>query len=103
MNMYSEPLGLIDLFDNPVLTWGLVACGIAQTMKLFFELIINQRWRPEIIFETGGMPSSHSALVTGISAGIGLEQGFNSSIFAFTLNDKEHNKNKEIRLFIAYL
>ena len=74
-----------ELLDNSVLTWGLVACGIAQLLKLVFELIINKRWRPLIIFETGGMPSSHSALVTGTAAGIGWEMGFDHPVFAFSV------------------
>ena len=31
------------------------------------------------------MPSSHSALITGATSGIGLELGFNSSIFALAV------------------
>ena len=72
----------IDIVDNAVLAWGLAACGIAQLSKLIFELIFNQRWRPSVLIETGGMPSSHSALVTGTAAGLGLQIGFNDPIFA---------------------
>ena len=70
------------ILDNAVLAWGLAACGLAQFSKLLFELIINQRWRPSVLFETGGMPSSHSALVTGTAAGVGLQLGFNDPVFA---------------------
>ena len=72
----------IYILDNAVLAWGLAACGIAQFSKLLFELIFNQRWRPSVLIETGGMPSSHSALVTGTAAGIGLQLGFNDPLFA---------------------
>ena len=72
----------IYLLDNAVLAWGLAACGIAQFSKLLFELIFKQRWRPSVLIETGGMPSSHSALVTGTAAGIGLQLGFNDPLFA---------------------
>ena len=37
------------------------------------------------MFETGGMPSSHSALITGATTGIGYELGFDSSIFALSV------------------
>ena len=37
------------------------------------------------MFETGGMPSSHSALITGATSGIGYELGFDSSIFALSV------------------
>lgn len=36
-----------------------------------------------MLFETGGMPSSHSALITGACAGIGWELGFADPLFAF--------------------
>ena len=72
----------IYILDNAVLAWGLAACGIAQFSKLLFELIFNQRWRPSVLIETGGMPSSHSALVTGTAAGVGLQLGFNDPVFA---------------------
>ncbi len=73
---------LISILDNAVLAWGLVACGLAQLSKLFVEIIFQQRWRPAVLLETGGMPSSHSALVTGAAAGVGLEMGFGNSEFA---------------------
>ncbi len=78
---YSLPPTL-ELLDNGVLTWGLISCGIAQLSKLFVELIEKKVWRPKILLETGGMPSSHSALVTGTAACLGWDIGFNSSQFA---------------------
>ena len=56
---------LQEFLDNSSLAWGLVACGTAQLSKLVIELIVHRRWRPAVLIETGGMPSSHSALVTG--------------------------------------
>ena len=73
---------LVDILDNAVLAWGLAACGIAQFSKLLFELIFKKRWRPSVLIETGGMPSSHSALVTGTAAGVGLQLGFDDPLFA---------------------
>ena len=70
------------ILDNAVLAWGLAACGLAQISKLLFELIFKQRWRPSVLIETGGMPSSHSALVTGTAAGVGLQLGFDDPMFA---------------------
>ena len=37
------------------------------------------------MFETGGMPSSHSALITGATSGIGFQLGFDSPIFALAI------------------
>jgi acid phosphatase family membrane protein YuiD len=70
------------LFANGALAWGLAACGVAQLSKLVVELVRHGRWRPAVLIETGGMPSSHSALVTGTAAAIGWQQGFDSAPFA---------------------
>ena len=83
MNLNSAfEFQFIYILDNAVLAWGLAACGLAQFSKLLFELIFKQQWRPSVLIETGGMPSSHSALVTGTAAGIGLQLGFNDPVFA---------------------
>jgi acid phosphatase family membrane protein YuiD len=73
---------LIDVLDNAVLAWGLAACGVAQLSKLLIELVVHRRWRPGVLVETGGMPSSHSALMTGTSAGIGWLHGYGDPLFA---------------------
>ncbi len=73
---------LLEILDNAVLSWALIACGLAQLSKLLVELFLHRNWRPSVIFETGGMPSSHSALVTGCASGVGLELGFDHPGFA---------------------
>ncbi|MED5164337.1 MAG: divergent PAP2 family protein [Cyanobacteriota bacterium] len=78
----SSPSAWLGLLDNAVLAWGLAACGLAQLSKLIVELILYRRWRPAVLLETGGMPSSHSALVTGTAAGVGWEMGFDHPGFA---------------------
>jgi acid phosphatase family membrane protein YuiD len=70
------------LADNAVLWWGLAACGIAQLSKLVIELVQHRRWNPKVLVETGGMPSSHSALLTGTAAALGWQQGFADPLFA---------------------
>ncbi|MCT0199050.1 divergent PAP2 family protein [Synechococcus sp. CS-1325] len=74
---------LHQLLANGVLAWALAACGVAQFGKLLVELVRHRRWRPAVLVETGGMPSSHSALVTGAAAGIGWVMGFDDPLFAF--------------------
>lgn len=75
----SAPLQFL---DNASLAWGLAACGLAQLSKLLIELVTERRWRPQVLIETGGMPSSHSALVTGTAASVGWLEGFDSTVFA---------------------
>ena len=76
---------ILELFDNAVLTWGLLACGLAQFSKLIVELVQHGQWRPSVLIETGGMPSSHSALVTGTASGVGLQLGFDQPAFAIAV------------------
>ena len=71
-----------EVMDNSSLAWGLAACGVAQLSKLFIELLVHRRWRPSVLIETGGMPSSHSALVTGTAASIGWTLGFDHPTFS---------------------
>lgn len=73
---------LLALLDNGVLWWGLAACGAAQLSKLVVELVVEGRWNPRVLLETGGMPSSHSALMTGTAAGLGWQLGFGDPLFA---------------------
>ena len=73
------------LFDNSVLFWSLSSCLLAQFLKIIFNYFSTGEIRFGIMFETGGMPSSHSALITGASSGIGYELGFDSSIFALSV------------------
>ena len=77
----SNPV-LVGVFDNGVLWWGLAACGVAQLSKLVIELVVHRRWNPRVLVETGGMPSSHSALLTGTTAALGWVQGFEGPLFA---------------------
>lgn len=85
--MSPEPLSaalppLRALLDNGVLWWGLAACGSAQLSKLVIELVLHRRWNPRVLVETGGMPSSHSALLTGTAAALGWRLGFADPLFA---------------------
>jgi acid phosphatase family membrane protein YuiD len=78
----ADPSDLLAVLDNGALWWGLAACGSAQLSKLFIELAVHRRWNPKVLVETGGMPSSHSALLTGTTACLGWQQGFESPLFA---------------------
>jgi acid phosphatase family membrane protein YuiD len=79
----GHPLAmLLDLLANGPLWWGLAACGAAQLSKLGVELVVHRRWNPRVLVETGGMPSSHSALLTGTSACLGWQLGFQDPLFA---------------------
>ena len=59
-----------DVFHNSVLLIALGACFLAQALKLVVEFAQNREVNWHVLGETGGMPSSHSALVTALAAGI---------------------------------
>jgi acid phosphatase family membrane protein YuiD len=70
------------ILDNRVLLVALVACFIAQALKLVIEVVKNQKLNVRVLVTTGGMPSAHSALVTALAAGIGQTVGWASPEFA---------------------
>ena len=72
-------------FNNSVLFWSLLSCLLAQFFKVIFNFFSTGEIRFGIMFETGGMPSSHSALITGAASGIGCELGFDSPVFALSV------------------
>jgi uncharacterized protein len=73
---------LKELFNNQALIGALIGWTIAQTVKVPLEYLRTKRWNWVLLFRTGGMPSSHTALVAGVAHGIGLRDGFDSTVFA---------------------
>jgi acid phosphatase family membrane protein YuiD len=70
------------ILSNQVLLVAIIACLIAQVLKLIVSLIQKQRLDVRHLFSTGGMPSSHSALVSALATGVGQAKGWNSAEFA---------------------
>ncbi|MDJ0737074.1 MAG: divergent PAP2 family protein [Nostocaceae cyanobacterium] len=74
-----------DILYNRVLLVALLACLIAQLLKLAIELIKNQKFNVGVLVTTGGMPSAHSALVTALATGVGQTIGWSSPDFALAM------------------
>lgn len=74
-----------DILHNQVLLVALVACLIAQALKLIIELGKNRKFNLRVMVETGGMPSAHSALVTALATGVGQTAGWASTEFAIAV------------------
>ena len=55
-----------------------------QIFKFLSDSIKRKRINFKRFVETGGMPSSHSAVVTSLMTAIGLSEGFNSPMFAIS-------------------
>ncbi|MDO9546905.1 MAG: divergent PAP2 family protein [Pelolinea sp.] len=73
-----------ELLQNNVLVSAVIAWVIGQFLKFPLEFILNKRWNWGIMFSSGGLPSSHSALVTAVALSIGFQEGFNTSLFALS-------------------
>jgi acid phosphatase family membrane protein YuiD len=63
----------------------LVAWTIAQTAKVVIYSVREHRLNLRVLAVTGGMPSSHSAIVMGMTTAVGKYAGVNSAAFALAL------------------
>lgn len=70
------------LLFNPILLAALTAWSIAQILKVLIEFILLKTWNWALLFQAGGMPSSHSAMVSAAALSIGLYKGFDLPVFA---------------------
>ncbi|OLO40358.1 haloperoxidase [Alkalihalophilus pseudofirmus] len=67
---------------NKEMTTALTTIGIAQLLKVPLNKQANGTWNWRSVFESGNMPSSHSAGVTALATYIGLKKGFKTVDFA---------------------
>ena len=63
----------------------IVAWTICQIAKVTLTSIRQQRLNLRVLAETGGMPSSHSAIVAGLAAAVGKYSHLDSPEFAIAL------------------
>ncbi|MCL4529292.1 MAG: divergent PAP2 family protein [Chloroflexi bacterium] len=75
-------MNLGGLLVNHVLIAALAAWFTAQVIKVPIEYLRSRRWMWGLLLTTGGMPSSHSALIVGATNAIGLYVGYDSPLFA---------------------
>ena len=73
---------VMEIAANRVLWAGFGAWLIAQIIKPPLHYLTSREWSWGLLLSAGGMPSSHSALVIGTTIAIGLQEGFDSAVFA---------------------
>ena len=73
------------MLHNPVLIAAVMGWFIAQVLKTIIHLMITKELVWERMVGSGGMPSSHSAVVTTLAAMIGKSQGYDTPIFAISV------------------
>jgi acid phosphatase family membrane protein YuiD len=71
--------------QNQVLIAGAIALFSAQSLKIITNMIKERRFNFRVVVGTGGMPSSHTALVMAVTTTVGLTQGFTSPLFDVSL------------------
>lgn len=76
---------LNDLLSNQILWATISAWALAQLLKPAFEFFETRRWSWGLWFSSGGMPSSHSALVCSAMLSVGLFAGFDTPAFAIAV------------------
>ena len=62
----------------------ITAAVLAQLLKPVINYMKTGKWNLTLIKDSGGMPSSHTALVTALALSVGLQERFSSTIFAVT-------------------
>ncbi len=67
---------------NKVFAITIVTWAVAQFIKVILGVIQERRFNFRWFIGTGGMPSSHAAGVAALATACGLQEGFDSVLFA---------------------
>ncbi len=73
------------LLNNRILLTSLLAWVVAQVSKTIIDLLRQRKLIFSRLVSSGGMPSSHSALVTGLATSTGRVMGVGSASFAIAV------------------
>lgn len=73
------------LTKNPIIDCALLAWFLAQLIKVLLDLVVLRRFDARRFVSSGGMPSSHSALVVACTTGIGKLYGVSGPHFALAV------------------
>ena len=78
-----------ELFMSRPFWCGIGGWVVASFIKMIIAAMKTKEFDFVYLFSTGGMPSSHSASVTGLAFGLGYTEGFDSTVatlaFAFVV------------------
>ena len=76
---------LSELLSNDAVIAGAISFLIAQFLKPFVNFLRVKEWDWVLLVQSGGMPSSHSSMITAVAISIGLWRGFDTGAFAVAL------------------
>lgn len=77
--------GFVELFFSACFWSALSAWLMAQCTKMVCGFLETKRLDFHYLVSTGGMPSAHSASVSGLATAVGLLEGFGSPVFVVAL------------------
>jgi acid phosphatase family membrane protein YuiD len=85
----SATMKLESLFENIVLLATITSWCLAQLLKVLLFILFHRSNRVReavttVFWRTGGMPSSHSAVVCALVTSIAFVEGISSNLFIFS-------------------
>jgi acid phosphatase family membrane protein YuiD len=75
-----------DFFQSPIAVSAMLGWMVAQIIKLPIGFLRTKKWDVALLINAGGMPSSHSSLMSAVTTAIGLILGWDSPLFIFSLS-----------------
>lgn len=76
---------MTQILQNKVFITSILAWLFAQIIKSIVNTIQHKKFKFSILFSSGGMPSSHTAIATALATKVGLVEGFDSTLFAIAV------------------
>ena len=73
---------VIGFFTNEIVIAAIFSWIVAQVLKAAIFFFVTRDFRLERLLGDGGMPSSHTATVIGMTVAVAMREGVTSSLFA---------------------
>lgn len=73
---------LTALLTNKLLWVGVISNVVAQVLKIFTHIVTYKEFKIRRLFQTGGMPSSHTATFVGLATAVAIQESMGSTYFA---------------------
>lgn len=88
MIQFIEKKEIVSLFISPIFLSAVTSWLLSQIIKTIISLITSSvhtlnDFFQLMVWRTGGMPSSHSALVASLATSLGVKYGIGSDFFIF--------------------
>jgi acid phosphatase family membrane protein YuiD len=89
MAMSVRTASVRGFIENPIVLSAMTSWFLAQAIKSAIMLLRTKRRSVKeivqtIVWRTGGMPSSHAAMVSAMTASIAVKEGIQSNLFALS-------------------